>query len=303
LKLLKPEIQLRYPQVSKNSCGYRIDKIKSESDLQKIIAGSEGTLGIIISAKLRTFCVPKEKLLMILSYKIMKNALSEVPEILGLGPSAVEIIDHNVAKHIKARIPRKTGCLLFVEFDENLSKSKKTILKLTSGKIIKIVKDKRKIKRWWNFRNSALSFSLRSISKKETMPSVIEDAAVPVEKLPVLLNVISKLASKYKIKTIIYGHAGNGNLHIRPILKRGNKHLIKKVAVEFFSKVIAMGGTITGEHGDGLARSEFVKLQYGSEVYSVFQKIKKEFDPQNILNPDKIITRKTMITKNLLLYP
>ena len=66
-------------------------------------------------------------------------------------------------------------------------------------------------------------------------------------------------------------------------------------------KVISIGGSITGEHGDGLARSEFVKLQYGSEVYSIFKKIKKEFDPKNILNPDKIVTRKTVITKNLSL--
>ena len=301
LKLLKPEIQMRFPQVSKNSCGYRIDKIKAKSDLQKIIAGSEGTLGIIISAKLRTFCLPKEKLLTILAYKTMKNAVSEVPEILKLCPSAVEIIDRNIAKHVNARITRKPNCLLFVEFDENLAENKKNIQKLTSGKIIKMIADVRKIKQWWNFRNLALSYSLRSISKEETMLPAIEDATVPVEKLPVLLNVISKLASKYRMKVIVYGHAGNGNLHIRSILKKQNSHIIKKIASEFFVKVVTIGGSITGEHGDGLARSEFVKLQYGSEVYSIFKKIKKEFDPKNILNPDKVITRKTMITKNLSL--
>jgi len=303
LKLLKPEIQLRFPQVSKNSCGYRIDKIKSESDLHKIIAGSEGTLGIIISAKLRTFCIPKEKFLTILAYKSVKHAVIEVPEILKLGPSAVEIIDHNIAKHVKDKIAQKTNCLLFIEFDENLAQSKRKLQKLASGKIIETTTEKDKIKQWWDFRNLALSYSLRSISKKETMPSVIEDATVSVDKLPVLLDVISKLSSKYKMKTVIYGHAGNGNLHTRPILKRGNKHIIKKIAAEFFSKIVIVGGSITGEHGDGLARSEFVKFQYGDEVYSIFKKIKKEFDPKNILNQDRIITRKTMIIKNLSLSP
>ena len=301
LKLLKPEIQIRFPQVSKNSCGYRIDKIKVKSDLQKIIAGSEGTLGIIISAKLRTFCSPKEKLLTILAYKTMKNAVSEVPEILKLCPSAVEIIDRNIAKHVIPRITHKPNCLLFVEFDEKITENKKNIQKLTSGKIIKMIADARNIKQWWNFRNSALAYSLRSISKEETILPAIEDATVAVEKLPALLDVISKLASKYKMKVIVYGHAGNGNLHIRPILKQQNRRIIKTIATEFFLKVVTMGGSITGEHGDGLARSEFVKLQYGSEVYFIFKKIKKEFDPKNILNPDKVLTRKTMITKNLSL--
>jgi len=72
-----------------------------------------------------------------------------------------------------------------------------------------------------------------------------------------------------------------------------------KIASEFFSEVIAIGGSITGEHGDGLARSEFVRLQYGNEVYSIFKKIKKEFDPNNILNPGKIISNQSTITRNL----
>ncbi|MFZ0843474.1 MAG: FAD-linked oxidase C-terminal domain-containing protein, partial [Nitrosotalea sp.] len=93
--------------------------------------------------------------------------------------------------------------------------------------------------------------------------------------------------------------AGNGNLHIRPILRRKDKHLIKKIALEFFSSVIEIGGSITGEHGDGLARSEFVKLQYDNETYSIFKKIKKQFDPQNILNPGKIISDQSTVTKNL----
>ena len=114
-----------------------------------------------------------------------------------------------------------------------------------------------------------------------------------------LVDIIKKNSKKYKLNIIIYGHAGNGNLHIRPVVKHKNKKLMKKLAAEFFSKVIEIGGTITGEHGDGLARSEFVKLQYGNEVYSVFRRIKQEFDPKNILNPGKIITTKNSVAKNL----
>jgi FAD/FMN-containing dehydrogenase len=131
------------------------------------------------------------------------------------------------------------------------------------------------------------------------MPSLIEDATVPVDKLATLVGTIEKISKKYKLRVVLYGHAGNGNLHVRPILKDMNKKRMRSIAKEFFSQVIACGGTITGEHGDGLARSEFVKSQYGKEVYQAFRKIKNIFDPKNILNPDKIITSKHSMTEHL----
>jgi len=299
LRLMKPRIQDSFPIVSKNSCGYRIDRIKSEMDVQKIIPASEGTLGIIVSAKLKTFRIPKRVALITISYDTLKQASLDVLKIVKLKPSALEIIDHNIVQHIKGRIPKGTGCMLFVEFDDNVVENRVRIRDLISGKIIKVITKRKEISRWWNFRNSALSYSLQSISEQETMPSLIEDAIVPVDRLPLLLDLIHNIVSKYDMKVIVYGHAGNGNLHIRPVLKRKDRRLIKKIASEFFSAVILMGGCITGEHGDGLARSEFVKMQYGDEVYSIFKKIKSIFDPTNILNPGKIIAKGSTVTKNL----
>jgi len=300
LELIKPEIRKKFPHVSKNSCGYRIDKINSKDDLQKLIAGSEGTLGVVISAKLKTFPIPKNNILIIITYKTLMQAAVDVPKIVQIKPSAVEIIDNNVAKHIKIGKSDSSRCMVFVEFDHNISANMARIRSITTtGRIVKTITQKKVIKKWWSFRNSALSYSLRSISEKETMPTLIEDATVPVEKLPLLLELINKIVSKYNLRAVIYGHAGNANLHIRPILKRKDKRLIKKIALEFFSGVISIGGCITGEHGDGLARSEFVRLQYGNEVYSIFKRIKHIFDPANILNPGKIISKKSTITKNL----
>ncbi|MGI0073484.1 MAG: FAD-binding oxidoreductase [Nitrosotalea sp.] len=299
IKLIKPQIQKSFPLVSKNSCGYRIDKIKSEKDIQKIITASEGTLGIIVSAKLKTIPIPKKVVLITISYKTIKQAVLDVTKIVKLEPSALEIIDNNIVQHIKTKIPKDTHCMLFVEFDENLVKNIISIKNISSGKIIKIITKRQEISQWWSFRNSALSYSLRSISKQETVPSLIEDATVPVEKLPLLLDLAENLASKHDMKMVIYGHAGNGNLHIRPVLKKKDKRLIKKIAKEFFSGVILLGGCITGEHGDGLARTEFVKLQYGDETYSLFKKIKHIFDPTNILNPGKIISQGSTVTRNL----
>jgi len=299
-KVIRSDIKERFPRVSKNSCGYRLDTVKEKSDLQKIIAGSEGTLGIIISAKLKTFPKPKKIMLIVLAYKTIRQAVADCAKIVNLKPSALESIDHNIIKHIKTKFTKSANCLLFVEFDSNIVKSKERLQKIiTNAKIIKTLTRKDEVKKWWGFRNSALSYSIRSITAKESMPTVIEDATVPVRKLVSLVDIIERIAKKYKIRYVLYGHAGNGNLHIRPILKRKNKKLIKKIASEFFSQVIRIGGCITGEHGDGLARSEFVKMQYEKSVYSTFDKIKNHFDPQHILNPGKIISKKSTIIENL----
>ncbi len=291
LKMINPNLQNKFPIVSKNSCGYRLDKITKKTDLQKIIAGSEGTLGIIISAKLKILPLPKKKMLIILSYKKLEQAVIDSAKIVKLKPSALELIDRNIVKHIKFDFPTDTECLLFVEFDSNISKRKTEFWKKISGaKIIKTLTKKEEVKKWWNARNSALGFSLRSITTEQILPTLIEDATVPVEKLVLLVDIIKRISKKYNLDIITYGHAGNGNLHIRPIMRQKEKKLIKKIAIEFFSQVLEIGGSITGEHGDGIARSEFVKLQYGNDVYSVFKKIKQEFDPKNILNPGKIIT-------------
>ena len=98
---------------------------------------------------------------------------------------------------------------------------------------------------------------------------------------------------------MLYGHIGNGNIHVRLISDRTRIAIIKKIAIQYFDEVIKLGGTITAEHGDGLARSEFVKRQYGVKNYQIFKQIKKFFDPKNVLNPDKIITKKSLIIKNL----
>ncbi|MDE1829573.1 MAG: FAD-binding oxidoreductase [Thaumarchaeota archaeon] len=289
LRVINSETRKHFPQVSKNSCGYRIDKVISWSDVQKIVAGSEGTLGIITYATLKTNLIPRKIVLMITSYKTLKEAAYDVTKILTLGPSAVEMIDYHISQRIKTRLPLGTKCLLFVEFDDNISKKINSCRRIISGKILITTTKPEDIFKWWTHRNTALSHTLQSISKDEVIFSSMEDAAVPVKRLPLLLDLIEHLTSRYPIRVITYGHAGNGNLHTRPILKRKDKRLMRKITLEFFSGVISIGGTITGEHGDGLARSEFVKMQYGKKTYAVFKKLKRLFDPDNILNPGKIV--------------
>lgn len=279
----------KYPDVSKNSCGYRLDRSTSLANTHKIIAASEGTLGIVVSAKLKIQNIPKAKTLLVLGYNTQKDALDECQKIILLGPSAVEYIDGYTMKNFRQKFPKNAKCLLFVEFDYNIVQSITKLKSVSSGKILyKIENDS--IMQWWAYRNSALHYSLHNLLAGQTTSHIIEDATLPVEKLAQLIPIVSKLKKKFGAKFVMYGHAGNGNLHIRVAVCR-RKNIVNSIAKEFFAQIIRLGGTITGEHGDGIARTKFVKMQYGIKTYSTFLRLKRQFDPNYILNPDKIVSR------------
>lgn len=288
-----------FPKVSKNSSGYRIDKIKSAKDSHKIIIGSEGTLGIVTSAKLKIKKIPKKRILFVIEYDSINNIASDCIKINNTSPSAIEFVDRTTLQQIDHSFQKNTECLLFVEYDDKITQNEKRIKQIITGNVAKKLTKKQDIHKWWKFRDSSLFYSLKSIKKENRVPHVIEDAAVPIEKLPELFSIINRINRKFKTKSIIYGHIGNGNLHIRLIAKRIKTSQIKNIAAEFFDEIIKIGGTITAEHGDGLARSEFVKKQYGKTNYETFKEIKRLFDPKKVLNPGKIITKNSTIIKNL----
>ena len=298
-KISKKIGKKNYPKVTKNSCGYRLDAVTTVKNSHKVMAGSEGTLGIIISAKLKTREIPTDRRLMVLAYNSEIVAAKDCFSINKLNPSALEIVDAQTIKNINYEFPKKTKCLLLVEFDSDLKNSALKLKRMVYGDLLLDIKKEDEIERWWKYRNSALYYSLRSISKKERAPHVIEDATVPVNRLEDLISLINRLRRIPKCRVIVYGHAGNGNLHVRMISEKFTKKLILKISKDYFSKVIKIGGTITGEHGDGLSRSEFVKLQYSPKTYKEFQNLKKLFDPENVLNPGKIITHKSTIIENI----
>jgi FAD/FMN-containing dehydrogenase len=279
-----------FPQVTKNSCGYRLDAVSSQSSSQKIIAASEGTLGIIVSAKLRIFQEPRKRSLLILGFNSMKKAVNDCQNLVMLNPSALEVVDNNTMKNFNAKFTPKINCLLFVEFDSEIQQNIKKLKKISTGKLLRTLNNKQSIAKWWNYRNSALYYSLKNLLSNESLPHIIEDATVPLDKLEQLIALAQKIRKKFHAKMVMYGHAGNGNIHIRIASKHNDKTTIRRLGKMFFSEVIQMGGTITGEHGDGLARTDFVKLQYGPKLYSIFNELKREFDPDLILNPNKIVT-------------
>ncbi|MFB5620470.1 MAG: FAD-binding oxidoreductase [Nitrosopumilus sp.] len=289
----------KFPNVTKNSSGYRLDKIKTINDTHKTIIGSEGTLGIILSAKLKIKNKPKKRILFVIEYDSAIKAATNCSEINKSNPSALEFVDKTTFDQINYKFDKKSKCLLFVEYDNKIKSNEKNIHQIITGKIVKKLKTDKEIANWWKHRDLSLHYSLKSIKKEKRIPHVIEDAAVPLKYLPKLFLILNKINKKYNTNSIVYGHAGNGNVHVRLISDRKKISIIKNIANEYFDEILKLGGTITAEHGDGLARSEYIKNQYGAKNYETFKNIKKYFDPENILNPGKIITTKSTIIQNL----
>jgi FAD/FMN-containing dehydrogenase len=225
-----------------------------------------------------------------LSYDSIEKAVNDCPLLMKLEPSALELVDNYTMKNFGIKFPKKTNCLLFLEFDSDIQNNIGKLKKIYNGRIMRVLHGERKITEWWNLRNSALYFSLKNLLADQSLPHIIEDATVPVEKLKNLVAITQNIRKTFGARIVMYGHAGNGNIHIRLAMPKKDKKVITKIAKMFFPQIIKLGGTTTGEHGDGLARTKFVKMQYGPTNYAIFRKLKRRFDPDLILNPNKIVT-------------
>lgn len=271
------------PAVTKNSSGYRLDQVTKKDNTHKAIIGSEGTLGIITSVQLKIIDIPKNRILYIIAYNSTRDAAKDCPAILKTKPAAIEFVDSQTLREFKLGLDDNTKCLIFVEYDSGFDSIKQIE---QNRKIIKKLDSDETIQRWWRMRDLSLYHSIKSIKLKDRFPHIIEDATVPVEKLVQLFEIIDKLNKRFNTNTITYGHAGNGNIHVRLL---GDNQDYNKIANYYFKRVIKLGGSISGEHGDGIARTKFVKSQYGLN-YEIFTKLKNLLDPHNILNPGKIIS-------------
>ncbi len=312
LGLLSPyldTIQSRYPKVTKNSCGYRLDAVMSNQGFlpHKIFAASEGTLGILTSARLKILDIPTYRHLLVLGFGDLLDAVSEVPRILRFSPVALEMLDHTVVSHgekgMHQQFSTDTGCILFVEFagdkfrdtEGNLKACKEKL----SGKctIIESASDDQSMTRIWEARKGALNRVMRLTHGSRKPIGLIEDTVVKPSLLHAYTQHILQAYSDSRLDYVVYGHVGDGNLHTRPLIDIGLKsevELIERLAQQVFDKAIGFGGTITGEHGDGLARVKYIPSVYGNELFSVFLQVKKLFDPKYLLNPGKKILPNVM---------
>lgn len=312
-KLLLPlipshyEITSAYPNVSKNSCGYRLDSVFTPTySPQRIFAASEGTLAIVNSLKLKILDLPIFRSLFIVYFSSVQKACMYSRKILSTSPVALELLDTPVMdSSIKYVTKNKDGCLLFIEYFYSYNEEINTITSLLrnaiylEGKVLEQAHDLNSITNLWNSRRNALNMAIRYTVGNRKPFTIFEDTAVSIEHLYDYIVYMLALYKKYDLPYVIYGHLGNGNLHTRPIIIDSNESdgqldskqmkILEDITNLIFKKVQEYRGTITAEHGDGIFRTPYIRNVYNDFILSYFTYVKKSFDPLNILNPGKII--------------
>ena len=277
----------------KNSTGY---------NLTQLLVGSEGTLGIITKIVLKLLPYPQFNNVMLAPFKSMDDASAAVSAIFraGIVPSCLEFMEREAIEFVMkflgdVTIPlaEDTRANLLIEVDgndmETIQKDCEKIYEVLSsfdvGEILFADNEAQKADLWRMRRNIAYAV------KKSTM-TVEEDTVVPRAELPVLLKHIKEVGRKYNFRSICYGHAGDGNVHVR-ILKDdlSDEHWkteVPKGIREIFVKVVELEGTISGEHGIGWIQIPYMDIKFREVQIDLMRNIKKVFDPNNILNPGKI---------------
>jgi len=294
------------PRTKRNHCGYNIVGICHDNklDMAKMMAGSESTLGIFTKITLRSVDNPAAKGIVHFEFDSFEKMALAVPVIVGSGACACELMDKTLINIARQALPKYRDILpedchasLLVEhtgqgLDEVRAKLEKTDLavgELASKR--KQVLDLETQSRLWKMRKDAVPLLHRAKGQAHPI-AFIEDVSVENTQLAEYLGALEDISVRHNIQIAFYGHAGDGQLHIRPYLDLSEPADITKmqqIANDVFELAWSLGGSISGEHADGLLRAAFIRKQYGDELYQVFKEIKNIFDPNGILNPGKII--------------
>jgi D-lactate dehydrogenase len=277
-------------------CGTRTSKGSTGYDLTRLLIGSEGTLALITEATLKL--VPKPTALRTLraTYANVEAAARAVARVMAqpVTPCAVEFMDATALKlarsHAGDDVP-EAGAMLMLEVDgepDAINAAVAAVLWAARGDgllELRAAADAREARSLWAARK-ALSPAQRTLS----VHKINEDVVVPVSRLPELVTAIEKLAIRHRLPIVSFGHAGNGNLHVN-LLPRDEAELGRSEAClrELFEQVVALEGTLSGEHGIGLAKRDFMPLALGSHTLDLMHGIKQVFDPDGILNPGKLL--------------
>jgi len=314
------EIRSRFPKILRRVGGYNLDRFLPPSepfDLSKLFVGSEGTLGLVLEAKLRLVEPPGAKVLAVAQFDRLRDAMVATPVILRHGPSAVELMDRNLLDMTRGKtefeplrdfVVGDPGAILIVEFmGESMEGLPSRIDDLqaeleTSGLTNHVHRaiDPTAQARIWKLRQAGLGLSLAETGDTKSL-SFVEDTAVVPDRLPEYIDRFQQILDRYETKAIFYAHASVGLLHIRPAIDMktaGGLRRFQGIAQEVSSLVLEFGGALSAEHGDGLARSPFQEKMFGRPLYEAFCQVKEAFDKAGVFNPSKIV-HAPPITENL----
>lgn len=313
----KQLIRDRYPKTLRRNAGYGLDTILKQIqsgdplenvNLAKLLCGSEGTLALTLSAKLKLYPIPKHRGLCVLSFADLDEAIACVPELLKLKPSAVELLDDMIVQTALANIEHRAAveylprprsgelmAVLYVEFeadDPGEFESKlgeiRTIAPAASAELY-TTQDT--IARALRLRQAGEPL-LHAIPGHRKPLGFIEDNVVPVTRLGEFVRELRKIVENHGTRAAFYAHASVGVLHVRPLLDLRNdsdKRAMIEIAKEAADLAGRLGGVMSGEHGDGKARGPLLERHFGPELMNAFREVKALFDPQNLLNPGNIV--------------
>ncbi len=306
------EIGRRYPKILRHVGGYNLDEFTDPAkpvNLARIMVGSEGTLGIILEAKLRLVPLPKAKAVMAIMFHDLLESLAATPVILEHKPSAVEVMDKSILDYTRQNAtldrirnayiegdPASTLCVeLYADRKEDLPPRLQALeddlRRRKLGYAYRSETDPAAQAKIWSLRENSLGLSMAMRGDAKSI-SFVEDTAVAPEKLRDYIGRFLEVIHRHGTTAGIYAHASVGCLHVRPVINLKTEDGIRKfetMAQEVADLVLEFGGSLSSEHGDGLTRSPFNRQMFGPVLYEAFREVKRTFDPDGILNPGKIV--------------
>ncbi|MDR1277302.1 MAG: FAD-binding protein [Treponema sp.] len=297
-------LELVTPQGDIVELGGKLAKDVTGYDLKSLVIGSEGTLGIVTKAIIRLIGYPAAKSDLLVLFKTPQDAINVVPAILsrGLSPTSIEFMDqlsvHTSCRYLNESLPyENAGAMLLIELDGANPEQIEADL-IETGKLcesrgaleVYVAEDRNNIERIWNVRrNIAEAFKVFSPTQS------LEDIVVPTSKIPLMIPELEKLGKTYGMIIPCYGHAGDGNLHATLVkdpamsMQEWNKNEAACLA-ELYRITVGFGGKISGEHGIGIKRREFLRNLMPAAELELMRAVKQAWDPNNIMNPGKIFT-------------
>lgn len=309
------DIESLQPMMLRNTCGYMLRGIRRTSslDVPRLLAGSEGTLGIFTEAKLHTLPLPEHRSLAAIMFATTDDALRAMQLLLELDPSACDLLDRRLLSLAREARPRWTSVVhpeaeagLFLEFTglssrEIQQRQQESQACLEAAGISHIITEAAitpdTVDELWQLPLQATSLLAKLKGASLPLPFV-DDIAVPPDEISRFLTLAQKTFQRHEVTATMSAHAASGQLNLRPLLPPPTPETasrIESLARDLYHNVRTVGGTISGQSGDGLSRTAFIRSQYG-KLYRVFQQVKDIFDPQRLLNPDKIISNDGQLT-------
>jgi FAD/FMN-containing dehydrogenase len=297
-------IDSRFPKTSKNSSGYALDAFLRSEDPLDLLIGSEGTLGIVTGVEWRLDAIPAFRAGLRAALGSTELVGDAVRALLPCSPSAVELLDRTFLDLVSGNTLAGSGvrfagaeAVLLVELERNEAASLRDALEVATARLRPIAHSvdtaftPQAAKRLWDVRHAA-SPILANLPEQSRSLQVIEDACVPVGHLGQYIRFVRQASASHGIPVVMFGHAGDGHVHVNllPDTRRhGWERSVAALLSEVTDCVVELGGTPSGEHGDGRLRAHTLERVFGAEIVGLFRLVKESFDPLAILNPGVIL--------------